>query len=191
VRDASQPLPDRPIERVPPGPLIAQGHEALRRARESPAELTVALLSFHIAIEQIGRELLAQYPGCSAEERERAWMQSLTWGGMLQALQRHRLLSRELYPTLKTLNDERNDLCHRQPLYPGWGEQVERYAAAADLLRSRVDLEAWVSAASNLSVIDELNLAEAERSRAAMRPPAPIRPQPNEDFLAQMLAAPV
>ncbi|NTU85729.1 MAG: hypothetical protein HGA45_41445 [Chloroflexales bacterium] len=189
MRDVSP--PDRPIERVPPEPLIAEGHAALRRAAESPTELTVALLCFHIAIEQIGRELLAQHPACSPAEREQAWMESLSWGRMLAALQRHGLLSQDLRTTLTRLNDERNHLCHRWPQYRGLVEQIERYAAATDFLSRRVEPEGWVDAVAHLSVIDDINLAEIERSRAAAQPPAPSQSQPDDDFLAQMLAASV
>lgn len=190
MRDASQPLPDRPIVRVDPGPLIAEGHAALRRAAGSPAELTVALLCFHIASEQICRGMLAEHPGCPAEEREQAWMERLSWSPMLAALHRQGLLSQEMRATLAKLNTERNDLCHRWPLYEGLPERVEEYGVVADLLHSRSNPDAWVRAAADRDLLDEIAFAAAERSRAEARQPAPTPLQP-DDLLAQMLAAPM
>jgi hypothetical protein len=156
----------RSIQRLDPAPLVQQGFRALRDASRTPAELTIAVLSFHIAADQICRQLLDTIPQLPQADRAAIWTEDASWPRLMDLMVRYARLSRAMAEILHQLNRERNDLCHRNPRFQGMEEQVLRYGDAAEQLLFRWQKGSWSPMAPGFSELDELNLAALEGERA-------------------------
>jgi hypothetical protein len=171
----------RPMQQLDPEPLVQQGFQALRTASRTPAELTIAVLSFHIAADQICRQLLATDPQLPPTDRATIWTEDVSWPRLMELMRRYAKLSHAMAELLHQLNRERNDLCHRQPRYQGMEEQVLRYGDAAEQLLFRLQAGSWSPLAPGFSELEEMNLAALDRERAR------VQHQSEDALLEQLL----